>query len=201
MSSDPNVVVALPAFPERASAVRGTVLMSSQASLRSAGHFDTYASKLEDEYRSKLLVEIVPNVWLGMDQAMAHYRACEALGLTQVEIQAMGAATGDRINSVFVKSLVRLATGTLQPWFAWGLAPRVWARAWKGSAIGVRKVGPKDARVDVVGFPCASIPYVRVAIGSFFAKNTQLFCRSAEARAVRPVADPSESLSYLVSWV
>jgi len=55
--------------------------------------------------------------------------------------------------------------------------------------------------VDVVGFPCASIPYVRVSLGAFFAKNTQLFCRSAIARQVRPSSDPSESASYTVSWI
>jgi hypothetical protein len=176
------------------------VLLASQAALRTAGHFDTYASKIHPDYRSKLLVEIVPNSWLGIDQAMAHYRACEELGLTQAQIHTIGGAVGDRINSVFVKSLVRLATGAIQPWFAWELSPRVWARAWKGSALGVRRMGPKDARVDVVGFPCAVIPYVRVSLSAFFVKNTELFCRRAVARSVRPPSDAVETLSYVVSW-
>jgi hypothetical protein len=201
MAADPSILVPTPSKPERATAVRGTVLMASQEALKKGGHFDRYTSNIEDAYKKKLLDEIVPNTWLGIDLAMAHYRACEALRLDPAVIQEMGTAVGDRINSVFVKSLIHLASGTIQPWFAWQLAPRVWARAWKGSAVGVRKMGPTEARVDVVGFPCASIPYVRVSLAAFFAKNTQLFCRSAIARQVRPTSDPSESVSYTVSWI
>jgi hypothetical protein len=201
MPADPRILVPTPLRPERATAVRGTVLMASQEALKKGGFFDRYANNIEDAYRKKLLDEIVPNTWLGIDLAMAHYRACEALGLDATVIQEMGTAVGDRINSVFVKSLIRLASGAVQPWFAWELAPRVWARAWKGSAVGVRKMGPTEARVDVVGFPCASIPYVRTSLASFFAKNTQLFCKSAVARQVRPNADPSEAVSYTVSWI
>jgi hypothetical protein len=201
MPLDSRILVPTPSVPDRATAVRGTVLMASQEALKTGGYYERYASNVEEAYRSKLLVEIVPNTWLAIDQAMAHYRACEALGLDAAVIQQLGTAVGDRINSVFVKSLIRLATGTVQPWFAWQLAPRVWARAWKGSAVGVQKMGPTEARVDVVGFPCASIPYVRVSLGAFFAKNTQLFCKSAVARPVRPSSDPSESASYIVSWI
>jgi hypothetical protein len=201
MPADPRIVVRTPLKLERATAVRGTVLMASQEALKKGGHFDRYASNVQEEYRKKLLDEIVPNSWLAIDQAMAHYRACEALGLDASVIQEMGTAVGDRINSVFVKSLIRLASGAIQPWFAWELAPRVWARAWQGSAVGVRKLGAAEARVDVVGFPCASIPYVRVSLAAFFAKNTQLFCQSAVARQVRPSSDPSESVSYTVSWI
>jgi hypothetical protein len=201
MPLDSRIVVPRPLVPERATAVRGTVLMASQEALKNGGYYERYASKVEEGYRAKLLEEIVPNTWLGIDQAMAHYKACQALGLDDAVIQQMGTAVGDRINSVFIKSLIRLATGTVQPWFAWQLAPRVWARAWKGSAVAVLKVGPTEARVDVLGFPCASIPYVRVSLGAFFAKNTQLFCRSAISRSVRPTSDPSESASYVVSWI
>ncbi|HEX3594446.1 MAG TPA: hypothetical protein VHU80_05070 [Polyangiaceae bacterium] len=201
MPPDARVLVPTPLVPERATAVRGTVLMASQEALKKGGYFDRYASNVDDAYRKKLLDEIVPNTWLGIDQAMAHYRACEALGLDAAVIHEMGTAVGDRINSVFVKSLIHLASGTVQPWFAWQLAPRVWARAWKGSAVGVRKMGPTEARVDVVGFPCASISYVRVSLAAFFAKNTQLFCRTAVARQVRSSSDSPESVSYAVSWL
>jgi hypothetical protein len=201
MPQDSRVLVPTPRSPERATAVRGTVLMASQEALKTGGYYERYAAHVEDAYRSKLLIDIVPNTWLGLDQAMAHYRACQALGLDEATIQHLGTAVGDRINNVFIKSLIRLATGTVQPWFAWQLAPRVWARAWKGSAVGVLKMGPTEARVDVVGFPCVSIPYVRISLGAFFAKNTQLFCKSAVSRSVRPAADPSESASYIVSWV
>jgi hypothetical protein len=200
MPVDSRILVPTPLVPERATAVRGTVLVASQEALKNGGYYDRYASKVEESYRSRLLVDLVPNTWLGIDQAMAHYRACEALGLDEAVIQQMGTAVGDRINSVFIKSLIRLATGAVQPWFAWQLAPRVWARAWTGSAVGVLKVGPAAARVDVVGFPCASIPYVRTSLAAFFAKNTQLFCRTAIARPVRPTSNPAESVSYVVSW-
>jgi hypothetical protein len=199
--ADSSVLVPTPASPERATAVRGTVLMASQEALKKGGYFDRYARNLDEAHRTKLLHELVPNTWIDIDQAMSHYRACEALGLDAAVIHEMGAAVGDRINSVFIKSLIHLASGTVQPWFAWQLAPRVWARAWKGSAVGVRKLGPSEARVDVVGFPCASIPYVRVSLAAFFAKNTQLFCKSAVARQARPSANPAESASYTVSWV
>jgi hypothetical protein len=196
-----NVIVPLPDPPERATAVRGTVLLSSQGSLREGNHYERYVGLIEPAHRGVLIDGIVPNTWVPIEHAMAHYRACEALGLSTAQVQAAGAGTGGRINSVFIKSIIRLATGAVEPWFAWGLAQRIWSRAWQGSAVGVRRTGPKDARVDVVGFPCAAIPYVRVSLGAFFAKNTELFCKHAVARSVRPDSDPAEALSYVVSWV
>jgi hypothetical protein len=200
MASGSEIVVPLPELPERATAVRGTVLLASQDALRGAGHFDLYASRVEQDHRASLLAELVPNTWVDIERAMAHYRACESLGLPPAQVQALGGSTGDRINSVFVKSLIRLATGAIEPWFAWKLSPRVWSRAWKGSAIGVRRLGPQEARVDVVGFPCAAIPYVRTSLAGFFTKNTELFCHRAVVRPVRPSSDPMETASYVVSW-
>jgi hypothetical protein len=200
MAAGPEIVVALPPSPDRATAVRGTVLLASQAALRGAGHFERYATRIEAAHHAALIVDLVPNTWIAIDHAMAHYLACESLGLPAAEVQALGGSTGDRINSVFIKSILRLATGVIEPWFAWKLSPRIWSRAWKGSAIGVRRVANTEARVDVVGFPCAAIPYVRISLAGFFTKNMELFCTSAVVRPVRPLTDPSETASYSVSW-
>jgi hypothetical protein len=108
-----NVVVALPDPPERATAVRGTVLLSSQGSLREGSHYERYVGLIEPEHRGVLIDGIVPNTWVPIEHAMAHYRACEGLGLSTAQIQAAGAGTGGRINSVFIKSIIRLATGAV----------------------------------------------------------------------------------------
>jgi hypothetical protein len=195
----PKVLVALPAPVPRAKAVRGTLILQSQQVLRDAGLYDDYWRNVPS-HRRDALHEPVGTSWCDIELAMAHYEACNGLGLSEQQVEELGRSVGTRINAVFLQSLKKLAGGAVSPWFAWEHAPRIWARAWDGSAIGVDRTGPKDARIVIAGFPCAEVPYVKRALSGFFLRNTELFC----ARAfVKPLATArgSESLAYSVSWV
>jgi hypothetical protein len=195
----PKVLVALPLQVPRARAVRGTLILQSQQALREAGLFDDYWRCLPAQHRDALFSPLA-GAWLGIDLAMAHYEGCDGLSLSEQRVDELGRAVGTRINGVFLQSLRKLAGNSVTPWFAWEHAQRIWARAWDGSAIGVARLGPKDARVTVAGFPCAEFGYVKRALSGFFLRNTELFCARAFVKAV-PTPKGSESLVYDVSWV
>jgi hypothetical protein len=40
---------------------------------------------------------------------------------------------------------------------------RLWDRVWRGGAVAISRTGPKDAVLEIVGWPCVRFPYVRVA--------------------------------------
>jgi hypothetical protein len=195
----PKVLVALPLEVPRARAVRGTLIVQSQQALREAGLFDDYWRCVPAQHRDTLLAPLA-GAWLDIQVAMAHYEGCDALGLSEQRVDEIGRAVGTRINNVFLQSLRKLAGNTVTPWFAWEHAQRVWARAWDGSAIGVARIGPKDARLTIAGFPCAEFGYVKRALTGFFLRNTELFCTRAFVKGL-PTPRGSESLVYEVSWV
>jgi hypothetical protein len=194
-----KIFVALPPTVPRARAVRGTLLVQSQQALREAGLYEDYRRRVPAAHRDALEAP-VGAAWLDIAVALAHYQALDGLRLSDQQVDELGRAVGTRINAVFLQSLRKLAGGAVTPWFGWEHAPRVWARAWDGSAVGVDRTGPKDARVTIAGFPCAEIGYVKKALAGFFLRNTELFCTRAFVKP-EPTPPGSESLRYAISWV
>ena len=182
---------------ERAGSVRGTVIMSSQQSVRDAGLFERYAELVEPAERAAVLSPLATE-WLPVSVAVAHYRACERLGLSDSAIDTLARSTGSRINTIYLRGMLRLTDTT--PRFAWSHAQRIWSRTWAGSTLEVSEAGPKDVRVELVGSECCEIPYFRRALGGFFARNTELFCRRAFWKPAPGVRQP-QTVAYIVSWV
>jgi hypothetical protein len=76
-------------------AFRSTWVVSSLESLRSGGHWDRYLEKLVDHHGEVL--SCVAGVWLPIGVARAHYRACDALGLSSEEVTALGQGPGGQV--------------------------------------------------------------------------------------------------------
>jgi hypothetical protein len=191
---DHTLLVPMPEPVPRARAVRGTVIVASLRALNDAGLHGAYRSALDAQHREGLQAPLA-NSWLPIDLAMAHYDACDALGLSLATIDELGRTAGTSVNAVFLQSMLKLAA---DPLFAWTHAQRIWARGWDGSAVGVTRAGPKDVLVTVAGFPCARFGYVQRALLGFFVRNTELFCRKAHAQLLQT---GPELLRYGVSWV
>ena len=179
---------------------RSTWLASSQASLRERGLGARYESLLDPKYKDQIL-GAVPGMWLPMDVARAHYLACDSLELSQDTLLEMGRAATQRAHGTTLSVVVRLAQGGgVTPWTALSHGGRLWERTCDGGAIGIARLGPKEARIDMLGFPLAGIRYNRVTLRGIVASVAQLFCTKAYAKEVTSLCGPNAVVLRL-SWV
>jgi hypothetical protein len=178
--------------------VRSTWLTSSITALRDRGYFDRYAALLPKEAREQILTQIA-GTWLPVSIAVTHYDACERLGLTAMEQIAIGKAVEDVARKTMLGMLVNIARGAgVTPWTAFAQQQRMWERAWRGGSVGVSKLGPKEALIEVVGWPCARFMYCRNALRGILLAQTGLLARAVfvnEQRVKRP-----DALAYRVAW-
>lgn len=168
--------------------------------LRACGRFDQYVSALEAPHRDVLL-SITAGLWFPIDLALAHYAACDRLDMDLAALEKVGFESGRYINQNVLKVLLRLSRDAgMSPWSALGQTNRLVARLWQGSAIEVRKLGPKEARLEWVGQPCARSPYFATAFASFVEGIVTLFCQRAFVRLLARPGD-FDTLFYRVQWV
>ena len=182
-SDAPRGDVFLPLPPGRAASRarhwRSTWVISSLQTLKERGYYPRYLGYLPSEHRSAVLL-VVAGVWLPMADAVAHYRACDRLGLSRSEQVSMGLAVGERAQGTVLRTAVRMATGAgVTPWTILPQMQRLWDRGADGGGVEVRKVGPKEAVVEVVGCGVLDVPYFRSALGGVIQGIVQLFCRRA----------------------
>ena len=196
-----EVVVPFAADAARAvSAVRGIVIASSILSLRAHGYYERYVDRLPDKLRARVLTAIATE-WLGVDVVMAHYEACEALGLAAQVQRSIGEEVGERTQKTFFGFLIRSArTAGVTPWTALGYAHRARERMYQGGDVSVVKVGPKEARVTCVGLPFVRIPYYRHGFIGVQAAALRLFASKVYVREVLELGTDT-TLVTAISWV
>lgn len=175
----PETVLAFPIPCPPVRHARSTILLGSMASLREAGHFETYVAALEAEHRDPLL-QTVAGVWLPVEVARAHYRACEALSLsTEAEFE-LGRVVFKKTGDTMFGTVIRLAKGAgVTPWTLLPHLNRFWERGYDGGGIRVQKLGPKEARIELVHCSLADSRYFRNAVRGLFGAVIQLFCSRA----------------------
>ena len=180
--------------------MRSTLLCSGIQALRARGLFDTYLAALPKPQRETVLT-LVPGQWFSIDLAVAHYTACDALPLSPQEIESIGAEVAERIHHSFLGVVVRVSkeAGT-SPWTLFSHSKRLRDLTWRGSDISVAQLGPKEARFEWAGIPCARSRYYLSSFAGFLRAHTELFCRKAYAV---PLAThcTERALAYRVSWV
>jgi hypothetical protein len=178
---------------------RSAWLHSSLRSLRAHGYYPRYAERLPAGRREAVL-ESPLGVWLPAEIAMVHYAACEQLGLDVTTQIALGAEVAERVHSTMLSIAVKLAhEAGATPWTILGQFGRLWGHIWVGGAVGVQKLGPKEARLEVVGWPCARFTYCRNGILGVTRGLIQLFCSKVYVREV-PKLCTSSSLGYRIAW-
>jgi hypothetical protein len=179
---------------------RSTWLTASQAALRERGHGDAYVLHLDAAHKDALLT-VVPGIWVPMDLARAHYTACDALALSTEELIDVGMGATRRVNATALSLAVRLAKGSgVTPWTILAQVQRLWDRTSDGGGIAVYKLGPKEARVEVVGYPLAYLRYNRITFRGIVGAVIELFCQKAYVREVPKLCD-RRSLGFVLSWV
>jgi hypothetical protein len=74
------------------------------------------------------------------------------------------------------------------------------AANFKGGGSRVWRVGPKDALLEICGFPLARIPYLRNAYGGLLGEGARFFVTTSLVAEV-PRLRSDTSLGFRVSWV
>jgi hypothetical protein len=195
-----EVVLAFPEPIKPLGKVRSTFVIGSIDTMKGAGQYEAYVAHLAAEHRDALL-GAVPATWLPVDVATAHYRACNALGLAPSEAARRGGAALERLGGLVYGTALQMAKQAgATPWTVLPALQRFWSRAYDGGGIAVYKVGPKDARVDLVSCGLCQVPYYRHALAGLLQGLIALFCGTLYFQeAPRQPAGP-DSVSYRAQW-
>jgi hypothetical protein len=178
---------------------RSTMIASSIATLRSRGHLDRYRAHLDPVLRDALPATVAGH-WLPMSDAVAHYEACDRLGLAHAELLEIGESVGDRMTKSALSLAVKLAAGSgVTPWTVLSQARRLWERAFQGSSLGVFKLGPKEARMEIIAWPLAHLEYNRVSFRGVLRSIVGPFCTRAYAYDV-PSLFTATTMAHRIAW-
>jgi hypothetical protein len=197
-----EVVVALPIPRERihpATEVRSTLLCASLSALDKHGMLARYRSELDPSFESTMF-SLTAGHWVPVDIAVKHYEACNRLRLEHDVIEDIGNSVGQRIQKSVLNVLVRISREAgATPWTALAQVPRLNDLTWRGGAFEIVKVGPKDARLEWVGQPCAATDYYRTSFCGFVRGLLDLFCQRSYVRPNRDRCDAT-TIALKIAW-
>jgi hypothetical protein len=158
---------------------RSTWIIASIQTLKERGHYARYEGLLAPPHRDAVLLSVA-GVWLPMPVALAHYAACDALGLVDDEVRAMARRSAERAQGTVLDTAVRLARGAgVSPWTIFPHMQRLWERGADGGAAAVYKLGPKESVVHTVGCTLFDVRYFRLAFAGVVLGVVRLFCTQA----------------------
>ena len=182
-----------------ATRIRTTLLVSSQLSLRTRGLFDRYLA-LADPAARPALTSLVVGAWSSMELGVIHYEACERLQLPVAELVSIGRDVEARLRKSILLNLAHAARGVgVTPLTVLMQGPKFWARTFVGSEVSIARLGPKDARFAIAGFPLARLTYNRVTFRGILESLVAPFCQRAFVRDAPECAGPA-ALGWRVAW-
>jgi hypothetical protein len=178
---------------------RSTWLTSSVRAIKDRGRWDEYLGHLPKEHHAAIEGSVA-GTWLPCAVAVAHYDACDHLNFTQLELVAIGREVHAHTQASVLAFLVKLAAGLeITPWNAFSQFNRLWERTWVGGGVGIFRLGPKEARMEIVGWPCSGANYIRHAMRGVVVGMLEMFCTKAYAQDL-PAYCTSSTLGYRCAW-
>jgi hypothetical protein len=182
-----------------AAEARSTLLTTSIQALRARGHATRYEEALRSEAKQPILT-VVAGVWLPIDLAVAHYEACEALGLPVEEQLGMGIEVGERVQGTMLGLVARTAkTAGVTPWTGLAHAARLYERIFRGGAVQVSKLGPKEAELELVNNRVFGIDYARNGLRGVTLGGLKLFAEKVYVHEMPTHGSPS-TFVMRISW-
>jgi hypothetical protein len=180
--------------------VRSTLLISSVNAVRERNLFDVYVARLDPRFRDEILSSLA-GTWHDIEVALAHYEACEGLGLSDAQQFDIGLEVGKRVQTTLMGTLVKMATGAgVTPWLPLGQCDAFFERLYRGGGVRLAQLGPKEALLELVGMPQARFSYFRTAQRGLIQGGLGLFCTKVYV-AEQPAFQPARRHSYRISWV
>lgn len=179
---------------------KSTLLVSSVQALRERGHLDAYLARITPAHRERMLFTVV-GVWLPIELAIEHWAATHSLRLPIAEQLQMGAAVHARVHTALLRTIGALARGSgATPWTALNHFQSLFERMFRGGGgTRVIKLGPKEARLEIAGFPLAGNPYFRTSFRAFLQAGGDLFCARIYVNDV-PAMCTANKLAYRAAW-
>ena len=184
-----------------ATEARSTILISGMQALRARGFGARYEAQLAPATHQRLS-SLIAGEWVPIALALEHYSAADRLELDVATVEEIGGEVADRVNKSALSMAVKMSKQAgVTPWSAISLAHRIHDLNWRGGGdIAVWKLGPKEARYEMIQQPCASVPYFAASFGGFIRALCGLFCTRAYARRL-PERCTSTRLAYRLAWV
>lgn len=199
--SESEAIVDFPCPLQPISAIRSTLLTSSLASLRSRGLLPRYEAAQQSPHRETIL-RCVAGEWLPLDVGFAHYRACDALGLSpelQVEI---GKDVSRRIHDTFLSTVAKLARGAgVTPWLLLSKGNTLQSRLYRGGGMRIVRLGHRSARVELAKHGLLELPYYRNAVVGVYTAGVELLGGNVTSRIMKAESsDPGRMLVLRIDW-
>jgi hypothetical protein len=180
--------------------IRSTLLLSSMRALRERGHFERYARVAPPGFATRLAAAGAPQ-WLPIALAEAHYGACDALGLSELEVLALGGQVAT-VQASGIQVLLRAArAGGATPWTALRNINLYWSRMYDGSAVRIVERGPKDVLLVVESNALVRIDYWRIGLRGILGALGRGLSTSAYVNEIRRADPSSDSVTYSLAWV
>ena len=178
---------------------RSTWVTGSVQALQKRGAYDAYQRQIGTADLEAIKF-CPPASWVDASLVMRHYEACDRLHLSTETLLEIGADVTQRVNASALalgRSLV--AASSVTPWTLLGRLDKLWTRTLVGGAVTVAKLGPKEARIELLGFPVAKVRYNRIAMRGILRGTIGLFCASVWVHELSAHCTPT-TLGYRIQW-
>jgi len=202
--SKPREIFLAPQYPPgdcpRVSRVRSTLLSASLQGVRQMGWEERYFEVLPHALHAEMRM-LAPGVWLPIALGIAHYTACDQMGLSIDDVKEMGKAVSLRTQKTFVGTLGSVAAGAgATPWHIFRHGHRIWGRIFDGGDHVAYKVGPKDLDIVCMGCPLLRIKYFRTSACAYYAALAGVVTRSVHWHELAEHRG-DETIGMRISWV
>ena len=179
---------------------RGMLLVASFNAIKSHGHHERYLVALPAQYVTPITTAIASE-WIPIDVVLAHYRACEALGLSAEETLSIGGAVVMSLQRTFIGGVLKKATveAGVSPLFGLQKFASVYYRTMKGGGARAVRIGPKDVRLDFVGQPLSAVQYFRLSYRGFLQAGCAFFARRVVVAELARYLSAT-TCTYRVAW-
>lgn len=185
---------------EPTSKFKSTWIVSSQNAIRARGLFDRYLAAIPAEHKEALELAIVGS-WLPIEVAIAHYQACDQLELSAADQLELGRNVSKQLERTLLGTAVRVARQAgVSVWTPLSQLHRLWDRMFIGGGAAVYKVGPKEARIEVVSCSLAHISYFRTGLRGVLLGIGSVFTQKLYVNEV-PSRSTPDSIVFRGSWV
>ncbi|MEJ7731518.1 MAG: hypothetical protein WKG00_20185 [Polyangiaceae bacterium] len=180
-------------------AVRGFVFLSGYVWLKKHGHGERYAELLPAHIRPQLGL-ITATEWIGIDDALSCYRACDELGLTVDEQVDVGRTVSAVNNGVVVATIIRLIGGLgASPWLGLRQIDRIWQRSNRGGAVAVWREARSTARLEFWKVPMARSRFFTTSMRGAIAVGIEPLCERVLVTELPEHSGP-DGFALRVSW-
>jgi hypothetical protein len=195
-----DVVLAFPNPLAPVRHVRSTLMLGGLASLEAAGFLDAYAAVAPPDVRTTIQTSVA-GMWIPIETAVAHYLACDRIGVSSDSAAKLGRGTFARTKGLLLGTAIGIAkTAGVTPWALVPHLQRFVQRGMDGGGVRALKLGPKEVQIDLVACPLLESHYFRGALRGLTTTLLELVCRKAYLHE-RGVDDPNTAISFRAQWV